>query len=191
MKSHSLLQIFSDTGALLSGHFKLSSGRHSDKYLQCARALQFPEKARFLCENLADNFRSLKATAVIAPAIGGLIVAHEVAAALNVRAIFGERIDGVMSLRRGFEIMPEENVIVVEDVITTGKSTHEIINLVKSFSGNVIGIGCLANRSTHDLDLPREPASLLRLTFENWTPEDCPLCAQGLPIDSPGSRFLK
>ncbi|MBN1880104.1 orotate phosphoribosyltransferase [bacterium] len=187
--SDDLLTIFKETGALLEGHFKLSSGRHSDRYMQCARVLQYPQHARFLCSRLAESFRDLNATAVIAPALGGVIVAHEVAAALGIRAIFGERVDGRMTLRRGFAIEPDETLLVVEDVITTGKSTREIIELVISRSATVSGIGCLADRSVQSLDLPLQPVSLLQLDFPNWEPSECPLCQNDIPIISPGSRF--
>ncbi len=186
-----LIEILKETGALLEGHFKLSSGRHSDRYLQCARVLQFPHHARLLCTALADSFRKQDFSGVIAPALGGVIVAHEVAAALKLRAIFGERIDGIMTLRRGFEIRSGEKFLVVEDVITTGKSTREIIELVQAHSGIVSGIGCIANRSIQSLSLPVEPISLLRLDFVNWDPSECPLCRNNIPIISPGSRFSR
>lgn len=189
MNQNTLIEIFKETGALLEGHFKLSSGRHSDRYLQCARVLQYPDHARNLCSRLAAMFRVHPIAGVIAPALGGVIVAHEVAAALGVKAVFGERVDGMMTLRRGFQINPGENYIVVEDVITTGKSTREIIDLVESCSGHVAGIGCLADRSIQDLNLPFPPVSLLRLEFANWDPSECPLCKSNVPIVSPGSRF--
>jgi orotate phosphoribosyltransferase len=184
----SIEEIFKLSGALMEGHFKLSSGRHSNKYLQCARVLQYPERARRVCSTLAENFSDLPITGVIAPAVGGLIVAHEVAEALGVRAIFGERVGSVMSLRRGFEIVPSDSLLIVEDVITTGKSTMEIVSLVKSFNGSIAGIGCIADRSTGPLTLPCKPISLLKLKFENWDPKNCPFCASGVPLTTPGSR---
>ncbi|MGB3975237.1 MAG: orotate phosphoribosyltransferase [bacterium] len=189
MTSNDLITLFKSVHALLDGHFKLSSGRHSDLYLQCARILQYPEHARTLCSELAKSFGDIPVSGVIAPAIGGIIVAHEVAASLGVRAIFGERVNGVMTLRRGFEIHKSEPFIVVEDVITTGKSTREIIDLVTFHGGVVTGIGCLADRSNQNLNLPFEPASLLKLACKNWDPSECPLCQKEIPIETPGSRF--
>lgn len=189
MTSNDLITLFKNARALLEGHFKLSSGRHSDKYLQCARILQYPEHARTLCSELAKSFSSIPVSGVIAPAVGGIIVAHEVAASLGVRAIFGERVDGVMRLRRGFEIQKSESFIVVEDVITTGKSTREIVDLVTFHEGMVAGIGCLADRSSQNLNLPYEPASLLKLSCNSWEPSECPLCRKNIPLETPGSRF--
>ncbi len=184
-------QIFKVSEALLEGHFKLSSGKHSDKYLQCALALQYPEQASYLGKALAEKFSGVPITAVISPAVGGLIIAHEVAAALGVRAIFGERVGGIMTLRRGFTIESSDSLLIVEDVITTGKSTMEIVNLVKSFNAVIAGIGCLANRSTAPLNLPCKPNALLHLKVQNWSPDDCPLCAAGHPLTVPGSRHMK
>ncbi len=182
-------EIFITSQALLNGHFKLSSGKHSDQYLQCARALQFPRYARVLGQRLADLFKDIPFDGVIAPAIGGILVTHEVASASNVRGIFCERKDGEMTLRRGFEIKEKERFLIVEDVITTGKSTREVIALVDASGGLVAGIGSLANRSSGSLDLPVEPRSLITLDVMNWDPDDCPLCRKQIPLESPGSRF--
>jgi orotate phosphoribosyltransferase len=188
MDYHSL---FMEHGALLEGHFRLSSGRHSNRYLQCARVLQYPRVARRLGEALAKQMRNIEADLVIAPAIGGILVAHEVAAALNVRAIFGERKDGKMTLRRGFRIAPGERCIVTEDVITTGKSTLEIISLVKENGGTVAAVGALADRSGGFIEaLASYPIfSLMKLDVVSWDPGECPLCREGIPVESPGSRF--
>jgi orotate phosphoribosyltransferase len=184
-----LTEMLLKSQALLEGHFKLSSGRHSDKYLQCAKILQFPEFARWIGTHLAEIFAGNAPDGIIAPAIGGILVAHELAAALKVRAIFGEREDGKMTLRRGFEIQPRERFIVVEDVITTGKSTREIIQLVQEKEGIIVGIGAIADRSQEMLNMPCEPKALLRLPIVNWEVSECPLCQQGVPIYAPGSRF--
>jgi len=142
-------------------------------------------------QKLGSQFSASGATAVIAPAIGGIIVAHEVAAALNVRAIFGERSNGRMILRRGFEIYSDDRLIVVEDVITTGKSTREIIALAGEYQGEIVGIGALALRSSGPMELPSKPKALLNLNIENWSEAECPLCKQGIPITTPGSRYVR
>jgi len=189
MTNSSLIDVFTKTNALMSGHFKLSSGRHADKYLQCAKALQYPEYSRILGKELAAKFNDLNATAVVSPAIGGLIIGHEVASALGLRFIFTERQNSQMTLRRGFKVTETDRLIIIEDVITTGKSTREVAETINAHSGTVVGIGCLANRSTDTLDLPFQPETILRLAFENWAPEDCPLCKNNIKLDSPGSRF--
>ncbi|MBN1354922.1 orotate phosphoribosyltransferase [bacterium] len=185
------LKMFIDSGALMDGHFKLSSGRHSDRYLQCARLLQYPNRARILCQALADKFSGVDASGVIAPAIGGILVAHELAFSLGIRAIFGERQEGFMRLRRGFEIRPGEKFILAEDVVTTGKSTREILNLVTECGGVPLGIAALADRSGNKADLPLPVISLITLNIDNWAPEECPLCKSGIPVDTPGSRFQR
>jgi orotate phosphoribosyltransferase len=186
-----VLDAFRTSEALLEGHFRLSSGRHSDKYLQCAKVLQYPEFARMIGQKLAELFHGHMPSAVIAPAIGGILVAHEVAAALKARALFGERENGIMKLRRGLEILPGEKLIVVEDVITTGKSTREIIELVLEHSGVVLGVGAIADRSSGNFDLPSAPKALITLPIANWSEEECPLCANGTPLYTPGSRFAR
>lgn len=191
MNNTDLETIFIDSNALLHGHFKLSSGRHADKYLQCAKALQYPEYARTLGGKLADCFEKQEQMIVVSPALGGLIIGHEVASALGVRFIFTERKDGEMTLRRGFELKEGTPCIIIEDVITTGKSTSEVVKVIEKLGAKVIGIGCLANRSLKPLDLPFQPVSILELAFDNWDPEDCPLCKEDVPLTSPGSRFVK
>ncbi|MBN1297906.1 orotate phosphoribosyltransferase [bacterium] len=191
MNQQEILAIFTQTHALLEGHFKLSSGRHADKYIQCARVLQHPAHARMLGSELAQPFHALNPSVVVAPAMGGLIIGHEVAAALGCRFIFTERENSQMTLRRGFDIQPGEGVIIVEDVVTTGTSTREVIDVVQSRNGDIRGIACLVNRATGFLDLLVPLHTLLKLTFSNWDPHDCPLCRQSIPIDSPGSRYTK
>jgi orotate phosphoribosyltransferase len=185
------LERFTASNALMEGHFKLSSGRHSDRYLQCARLLQYPEHARAAGVALARLFCDIEVDAVIAPAIGGILVAHELACNLGVRALFGERQEGVMSLRRGFQIAAQEKLIVVEDVITTGKSTREVLELVNRHQGVTVGIGALADRSGGKIDLPLPVYALLTLDIESWDPEICPLCKNNTPLNTPGSRFKR
>ncbi len=188
MTDDELLQVFRENSALLEGHFVLSSGLHSDRYIQCAQVLQHPRIAQQLCSELAAKLRYLGATVVAAPALGGILVAHEVGRALGIRALFTERQDGVMTLRRGFTIAPGEPVLVVEDVLTTGLSTRETMKCVEDTGGKVVGAGSLIDRSggTTDLGVPR--SALLTLTIQNYNPAECPLCKSGSPAVKPGSR---
>jgi orotate phosphoribosyltransferase len=191
MTQEEVLHIYTTTGALLSGHFLLSSGLHSDRYLQSALVLQQPDIATKLCASLADHFRDLRIDVVIAPALGGVFVSHETARALGVRAIFAERVDGVLTLRRGFSIRPGERVLVVEDVITTGKSTRETIEVVRRSKGEVVGAGALVDRSGGKAELGVPYRALVTLTVPTYAPEHCPLCRNGSVPVKPGSRGLK
>lgn len=183
-----LIELFEATGALLRGHFHLTSGLHSEVYLQCALILQHPTYAQELGTQLAAAFREAGVEAVIAPAIGGILVAHEVARALGVRGLFTEREDGQMRLRRGFTLRPGERVLVVEDVITTGGSTREVIRAVEGAGGQVVGVGALVDRSGGKAEFSVPRTALLSLPLPHYPPEACPLCRQGLPADKPGSR---
>jgi orotate phosphoribosyltransferase len=188
MTEDEILEIFRTHGALLEGHFILSSGLHSDRYIQCALVLQHPRVAEQLCSELAAKLRHLGATAVAAPALGGVIVSHEVARALGLRALFTERQEGVMLLRRGFSLAPGEPTLVVEDVITTGGSTRETMAAVEQAGGKVVGVGALIDRSGGTVDLGVPKAALVTLAVQNYNPAECPLCKSGLPAVKPGSR---
>lgn len=183
-----ILSLFRKTGALLAGHFLLTSGLHSGHYLQCALVLQYPDLAAELGAQLADLLRPTRPDAVAAPAIGGILVAHEAARALGVRALFTERENGVMRLRRGFSLNPGERILVVEDVMTTGGSTRETIGCIAESGGMVVGVGSLVDRSRGAAAFEVPKASLVRLDLENYQAESCPLCRQGLPLVKPGSR---
>ncbi|HEY3346688.1 MAG TPA: orotate phosphoribosyltransferase [Nitrospirota bacterium] len=183
-----ILNLFRQRQALLEGHFLLSSGLHSEKYLQCALVLQYPDAATELCFKLAGLFRGEKIDFVIAPALGGIIVAQEVAKALGVRAIFAERLDGKLILRRGFTINEGERAIVVEDVITTGGSTKETMRVVTEAGGIVIAAGSIIDRSGGTTDLGVPYKSLVTLAINTYQPKECPLCEKGLPLVKPGSR---
>jgi len=191
MTENELLDIFRKHSALLEGHFILSSGLHSDRYVQCAQVLQHPRVAEHLCSQLADRLRHLKPSVVAAPALGGVLVAHEVARALGVRAIFTERQEGAMTLRRGFTLEPGEPTLVVEDVITTGLSTRETIQCIEQAGGKVVGAGSLIDRSGGTADLGMTKASLINLKIQNYNPAECPLCKAGIPAVKPGSRVKK
>lgn len=190
MTSEQVLDIYKKTGALLTGHFLLSSGLHSEQYLQSALVLQQPEIATELCAALAENFKDAAIEVVIAPALGGVFVSHETARALGVRAIFAERVNGELTLRRGFTIKPGERVLVVEDVITTGKSTKETITVVRNAGGVVIAAAALIDRSGGKADIGVPYKSLVTLTVPAYTPETCPLCKVGSKPVKPGSRGL-
>lgn len=183
-----VIQVFKKTGAILEGHFKLSSGLHSKQYLQCALVLQHPEYAARLCSKLAEKFKKDKPNVVIAPAIGGIVVSHEVARALGAKGIFAERIDGKMTLRRGFSLNKNDKVLAVEDVVTTGLSTNEVINAVKENDAKLIGVGCIIDRSGKKLDFGKRFESLLKIDIPAFRPEDCPLCKDKIPVTKPGSR---
>ncbi len=182
------LEIFTKSNALLTGHFRLTSGRHSGQYMQCAQVLQYPRYAATLCEALAEKFAGTKIEAVVGPAMGGIIVAYEVGRALGVKAIFTEREHGVMSLRRGFVVNPGEKILVVEDVVTTGGSVREVIDVVREKGGEVVGVGVLVDRSNGKVDFGVRTESILQMEIESYDPEECPLCKQGLPLVKPGSR---
>jgi orotate phosphoribosyltransferase len=191
MTEAEVLDIFRKHSALLEGHFILSSGLHSDRYIQCALVLQHPRVAEQLCSALAAKLRHLGATLVAAPALGGVIVSHEVARALGLRALFTERQEGVMLLRRGFSLAPGEPTLVVEDVITTGGSTRETMAAVEQAGGKIVGVGALIDRSGGKADLGVPKAALVTLSVQNYDPADCPLCTSGLPPVKPGSRTKK
>jgi orotate phosphoribosyltransferase len=197
MRPENVLGGFEDTGALLCGHFKLSSGLHSDRYLQCAKVLQWPSRAAELGAALAAQLRPFGPVVVVSPAMGGLIIGHEVGRGLFVRAIFAERAEGTFQLRRGFGLSEGERVAVVEDVITTGKSTREVLDLVRGLGAEPVVCGSIVDRRGEERRR-REPLiadvpvrSLVALEVETWEPATCPLCEKGIPVDSPGSRFLR
>ena len=187
-----LLRLFEESGALLEGHFLLSSGLHSPRYLQCARVLMDPGVATALGAALADRLRPLlgdaKPAAVVAPALGGVLVAHEVARALGCRGLFTERHEGMMTFRRGFALGEADPLVVVEDVVTTGGSTREVIEAVRAQGGRVLAVGSLVDRSGGTVNLGVPWRSLLELEVPTWPPEACPLCVDGSPPEKPGSR---
>jgi orotate phosphoribosyltransferase len=190
MTQEEVLDAFKQSEALLEGHFRLSSGLHSDRYLQCALVLQHPHQAALLGAALASQLRALTEAPdfVIAPALGGILVAHEVAKALGVRGLFAERQDGALTLRRGFQIRPGEKAYVVEDVVTTGGSTRETMNVVTQAGGIVLAAGSLIDRSGGKTDLGVPRTALAVLNVPTFTAEECPLCKTGSQAIKPGSR---
>jgi len=184
----STLSVFRESGALLEGHFRLSSGLHSGRYLQCALVLQHPLHAETLGRALAGKLRDLQPTVVLSPALGGLIIGHEVARGLGVRAIFAERQDGVLTLRRGFTLSPEDRVVVIEDVVTTGGSTRETIAVAEAAGARVVGAGAVIDRSGGASKLAVPFVALEALDVPTYAPDACPMCAAGVPVVKPGSR---
>jgi orotate phosphoribosyltransferase len=190
MTRDELLDLYRRSGALLDGHFRLTSGLHSSGYLQCALVLQHPQHAEALGRAIADRTRDLRATVVLSPALGGVVIGHEVARALGVRAMFAERQDGALAMRRGFAIGESDRVLVVEDVLTTGGSTRETMQVATAAGGHVVGAASIVDRSggTSRFEVPF--TALLDVTLPTYEPGACPLCAQGLPVVKPGSRAV-
>jgi orotate phosphoribosyltransferase len=188
MHRDELLDLFRRSGALLEGHFRLSSGLHSSGYLQCALVLQDPRSAELLGAAIASRARGLRPTVVLSPALGGVVIGHEVARALGVRAIFAERQDGVLTLRRGFTLSETDRVLVVEDVLTTGGSTRETMQVAAAAGGHVVGAAAIVDRSGGSASFDVPFVALLDIDLPAYQPESCPLCAKGLPVVKPGSR---
>ena len=191
MTETEILNIFKKTEALLTGHFLLTSGRHSDRYFQCAKVLQYPEYTEQLCKLIADNFKNQKIDTVIAPAIGGLVVGQEVARLLNKRFIFAEREDKKLTLRRGFSLEENEKVFVCEDVVTTGGSVFEVIDIVKNSKAEVVGVGFIVDRSNGKVNFGYPQFSTLKMEVISYLPDECPLCREDVEFVKPGSRKVK
>jgi orotate phosphoribosyltransferase len=186
--SETVIELFRRVGALLEGHFRLTSGLHSTGYLQCALVLQHPGDAERCGRLLADRVRDLGAEVVLSPALGGIVIGHEVGRALGVRAIFAERQDGKLMLRRGLTLSPGDKVLVVEDVVTTGGSTRETVEVARAAGAAVVGAGAIIDRSggNQGLDVPFH--ALATVSLPTYQPDACPLCAAGSPVTKPGSR---
>jgi orotate phosphoribosyltransferase len=189
MEQSEALSLYRRRGALLEGHFRLSSGLHSPAYLQSALVLQHPRDAESLGSGIATRVADLEPDVVLSPAMGGVIIGHEVARALGVRAIFAERTaDGTLTIRRGFAVMPGERVMIVEDVFTTGKSTRETIAVAAAAGGQVVGAAAIVDRSGGAIDFGVPLRTLVQLVVPSYEPAACPLCAAGTPVVKPGSR---
>ncbi len=191
LNDQQILDIFLKTDALLQGHFLLTSGRHSNQYFQCAKVLQYPYYTSEVCSVLSDHFRNFEIDTVIAPAMGGIIVGYEVARQLGKKSIFTERENNIMTLRRGFTLSPNEKVLVCEDVVTTGGSVFEVIDIVKKSGAEVVGVASIVDRSNGKVDFGYPFKSSLKLEVVCYLPEECPICAIGkLPLVKPGSRKI-
>jgi orotate phosphoribosyltransferase len=188
VKQAEVLELMTELGALQKGHFLLSSGLHSDTYFQCARILQFPDLARELGAAIAAFFTDETYDVVVSPALGGVLIGHEVARAIGRRFVFTERKDGAMSLRRGFFLERGEKALVVEDVVTRGTSVREVCHVVEEAGGVVAGLGAIIDRTADQTELPQRLQALARVEVQTWEPDGCPLCASGVPVVKPGSR---
>ena len=186
-----ILKIFKDTEALLEGHFILTSGLHSGSYFQCAKVFQYPWHAETLCRDIADHFREDRIDVVASPAVGGIVLGQEIARLLGVRSIFAERVEGQMTLRRGFEIRAGERVLLAEDVTTTGGSVKEVKSAVEIAGGDVVAVAAVVDRSGGTAEFGVPYFSLFQMEVTNFKPESCPLCAEGGTAVKPGSRGLK
>jgi orotate phosphoribosyltransferase len=192
MKRDEITKVLEQVGAVRTGHFELTSGRHSGTYIQCALILEHPKHAEQLGRALAELFKDLNVACVVSPALGGILVGYEVARALGVRSLFSERDkSGQMALRRGFQIQPGERVLVIEDVWTTGGSTRETIGVVEQEGGLVVAAGALIDRTGGTLELNVSARALLEMEVPSYEPDDCPLCRAGALVVRPGSRYLR
>ncbi|MBN2105542.1 orotate phosphoribosyltransferase [bacterium] len=191
LASEQILKIFRESGALLEGHFILTSGLHSASYFQCALVFQYPECAEALCRDLAEYFQPKNIDTVVSPAVGGIVTGYEIARILGARSIFTERVDGKMTLRRGFSVSPGESILVVEDVTTTGGSVREVIDVMKKNQARVVGVGAVVDRSGGTIDFGVHYHALLQMQVEAFKPDVCPMCAAGSRAVKPGSRGLK
>ena len=189
-KKEEIIEIFELTGALLNGHFVLTSGRHSSTYFQCAKVLQYPEYLNLFSIMISDKFRSMKPDVVISPAIGGIVLGTVVGIKLDVRTIFAERKKEKMVVRRGFEIKPNEKVLIIEDVITTGGSVSEVMDLVEKSGGNLIGVGVLVDRSNGTVHLHNNQFSIVRMDATSFPENEIPQELADLPVQKPGSRSI-
>lgn len=181
-----VVDILKECDALLEGHFLLSSGKHSNKYCQCAKLMQYPDKTEKVISIVSEKVKDLGIDVIVGPAMGGITAAYELGRQLNIRAIFTERENNVMTLRRGFEIKPGERILIMEDVVTTGKSSMETAKVLEQYGGKVIGIGCILDRKVSEIELPLYSA--VELVFDTYEEENCPLCKNGSKPIKPGSR---
>jgi len=181
-------QILQETGALLTGHFQLTSGRHGELYMQCAKVLQYPEHTAYIAEVIAEGFKGEEVDIVLAPAIGGIVIGYELARALKAKSIFVERENGEMTLRRGFEIPKGARVVIAEDVVTTGGTTKEVIAVAKAHGAQIVGTCSMVDRTGGQIDLGTKFVAAYSKAISSYLPEECPLCKEGIPIVKPGSR---
>lgn len=189
--SNRAIEILEEANAILTGHFKLTSGLHSNRYIQCAQVFQYPDKVEELCKMLAEKLQGKGVTTVIGPAVGGIIFSYELSRALKCKNIYAERVDEKMTFRRNFSVEPSEKVIVVEDVVTTGGSAKEVAELAKSLGADVVAICSLVDRSGGKVDFGVPFVPLIQMDVVTHQPDDCPLCKEGKPLVQPGSRHLK
>lgn len=180
-----------ESEALLEGHFLLSSGRHSNRYCQCAKLLQYPKRAEEVISVIKDKLQDVDYNLIVGPAMGGVIVSYELARQTGKPGIFAERVDGKMTLKRGFEVKSGDKIIISEDVITTGKSTCEVAKILESFGAEVVGMCCIVDRRAEGVEMPFPVYSAIKLEIESYDANNCPLCAKGIKYVKPGSRNIK
>ena len=183
-----VIEVLSEVGALLEGHFLLSSGKHSNRYCQCAKVMMHADKAEEVLKVVAEKVKGIEFDLVVGPAMGGIIVAYELGRQLKKPAVFTERENGEMTLRRGFEILPGQKIIIAEDVVTTAKSSLEVAELIKTLGGEVVGIACIVDRTSGETLYPLYSAT--KLQIETYDKEECPLCREGIVCAKPGSRNI-
>ena len=194
MTEQEVKELLTKTNAIMNGHFLLTSGLHSPHYVEKFNVLQHPKYTQQLCEAMAEKFKDAGIETVVGPVTGGILLAHETGKALGTRAIFTERVDGKMTFRRGFSLHEGERVLIVEDIVTTGGSVREVVDVVNASGGHIVGVGLLVDRSggTADFGVPNDQVqALLHLTVPTFKPEECPLCKQGIPMTERGSHHLK
>ena len=190
MNNNDYIKIFKNSGALLEGHFVLTSGRHSASYFQCAKLLQYPKYLELFSNKIVDHFKDNEIDLVMSPAVGGIVLGTEVGRLLKKRTVFAERVNGKMAMRRGFEIKANEKVLIVEDVITTGGSVKEVMNLVKDFGGSIVGIGVIVDRSSGEVALHDNQLSIASLKVNSYDSNEVPSELASVPVEKPGSRSL-
>jgi orotate phosphoribosyltransferase len=185
-----IVEILKECDALLEGHFLLSSGKHSNRYVQCAKVLRYPDKAEQVLKVVVDQIKDLDIDLVVGPAMGGVVVSYELGRQLGKESVFTERVNNVMELRRGFEVKPGAKIIIAEDVVTTGKSTKETKRVLEELGGEVIGVACIADRTNADIGMPIYSA--IKLDIQVFESDNCPLCEEGkIELVKPGSRQFK
>lgn len=186
-----IVEILKEAGVLLEGHFQLTSGKHSNKYLQCAKIFKNAKYSEELCRDLAEKYADKEIDVVVGPAMGAVIMAYEVSRHLNVPNFFTERENGEMTLRRGFQIEKDQKVLIVEDVVTTGGSVREVIDVVRNAGGEVVGVGSIVDRTGGKIDFGVPYASVISMEVTAYEKDECPMCKNGEPVVKPGSRALK
>ena len=191
MKEEEILALFQDIGVLNKGHYKLSSGRHSDTYLQCALLQQYPNLNNIVMNELALKVKQFNPTVIVRAAIGGILASYELARLVGARGIFAERVDGSLKFRRGFDLIKDDKVIIVEDVVTTAKTTLELIDIVKEKGVEPKAIAAIVDRREHSSSLAYPFFSAIKISIKTYEENECPLCKEGIPLDEPGSRRLK
>lgn len=191
MNENEIKKTLTDSAAFLEGHFLLTSGRHSDKYIEKIKLIQDPTKVSLLCNELAQKFSDFDFNAVVSPAMGGIVLGYEVARSLNKKFIFSQRKEGKMTIRSGFSLQPTDKVIIIEDIVTTGGSVFEVIDCVKNAGAEIVGIGIIADRTNGKVDFEYPTKSLLQMNIKSYKAKECPLCKQNVPLVKPGASDKK